>query len=511
MLGRPEDQGVLTPSMATRRTTALVLLAITAAGAAVRLWDVTDQSVWLDEAASLLHARRPWAELLSSSVDPGNPPLYYLGLKAWCALFGTGELALRLPAALCGIAAIPLAFLVARELFDDERIGLFAAALLAVLPAHVYYSQESRQYAPLVLSGLVTAWAYLVALRTDRRAAWIAMAVSGALGFWLHYNGALVAVVIAVHVLLFARRPRAFACLAACAALCVPTFVLYLLPALRRGSDGWQGYFTLASVLDWASSLFGWIVMPDEPLWANVPAALSLAVAILAPLVLAAVASRSASPGLRRGLSFAALYFLLPFVLWAALCLARPLWHPRYQLVAAPGWVLLAAWALGTVSRKPRLALGAFIAFPCLLSLSTAHFRWLKADWREAASVAQSVETASRGPGRVLVTMPFQEWPLAYYHRGAWPRTGFEAGHPADCTQLRSLTAGEGTTVLIQANAADGDPSLAVAKALARAHGGGYLRSLVGIRVFAFGSGAAESGGLPVTEADLTLPGNPCP
>ncbi|HEY3449664.1 MAG TPA: glycosyltransferase family 39 protein [Myxococcales bacterium] len=497
--------------MTTRRTPLLPLLGITAAGAAVRLWGLADQSLWLDEAASLLHSRRSVGELLLGSADPGNPPLYYLLLKVWCALFGTSEAALRSPAALAGIAAIPLAFLVARELFDDPRTGLTAAALLAALPAHVYYSQESRQYAPLILLGLVTAWAYLVALRTDRWGWWLGTALAGAACFFLHFTGALVPAFVYGHLLLFARRPRALASLAACAALCVPTFVLYLLPSAGLGSGGWQGHFRLSSLGEFANSLFGWVLMDGEPAWANLPAALSLAAALLAPLALAAISFRSSAPATRRSLAFAAAYLLVPFALYAALCWSKPLWHPRYLLVATPGWVLLAAWALGSAPRKGRLVLGALIAFLCLFSLSTARMRWFKADWREAASAAQAVEKASGGPGQVLITMPFQDWPLGYYHRGAWARTGYQRDAPVDCAKLGALAAADGSTVLLQADAADGDPDLVVARLLARRHGGGFFRHLVGIRLFAFGPGSEACGGTRVSEADLSLGSNPCP
>ena len=59
-------------------------------------------------------------------------------------------LGLRSLSALAGVATIPVAFLLGREL-RGRRAGLIAAALVAVNPMLIWYSQEARAYALLVL------------------------------------------------------------------------------------------------------------------------------------------------------------------------------------------------------------------------------------------------------------------------------------------------------------------------------------------------------------------------
>jgi mannosyltransferase len=71
----------------------LIIAAILAA--LVSLAIGLNQSVWFDEAYSIFLAKQPVAELIRLTSIDGHPPLYYLLLKGWAAMFGFGELALR--------------------------------------------------------------------------------------------------------------------------------------------------------------------------------------------------------------------------------------------------------------------------------------------------------------------------------------------------------------------------------------------------------------------------------
>ncbi len=68
-------------------------------------------------------------------------------------MLGTGEIALRLPSALAGIATVPVAWAIGRELAGPARGDRCCAALVAVNPLFVWYSQEARAYGLFVLTG----------------------------------------------------------------------------------------------------------------------------------------------------------------------------------------------------------------------------------------------------------------------------------------------------------------------------------------------------------------------
>ena len=96
------------------------------------------------------------------------PPLYYALAWVWTQVTGTGEFGLRSLSALAGVATVPVAYLLGAEL-RGRRAGLMAAALVAVNPMLLWYSQEARAYALLVL--LCAALAALLRPRPARAAA----------------------------------------------------------------------------------------------------------------------------------------------------------------------------------------------------------------------------------------------------------------------------------------------------------------------------------------------------
>ncbi len=141
---------------ALRVTPEIWLLAgLTILAAVLRLATITDQSYWVDEAQAAHELHLSFGGMLSAwSRLEGNPPLYFILAWVWAKVFGTGEAGLRSFSALAGTATIPIVYLCARELVS-RRAGLVAAALAAVNPFLIWYSQEAREYMLLgALSGL---------------------------------------------------------------------------------------------------------------------------------------------------------------------------------------------------------------------------------------------------------------------------------------------------------------------------------------------------------------------
>lgn len=84
-----------------------------------------------------------------------HPPLYYAILQAWLSAFGANSLTLRLLSVVVGVAAIPLMYVVAGELFN-RPVALVSAYLLALSPLHIFYSQEVRMYGLVTLLALAS-------------------------------------------------------------------------------------------------------------------------------------------------------------------------------------------------------------------------------------------------------------------------------------------------------------------------------------------------------------------
>ncbi len=97
--------------------------------------------------------------------DPKQVPLYYVLARWWVVVFGPSVAVTRSLSAAAGVLVLPLLFLLGSELFGDRRAGWIAAALTAVSPVHVVYSQEARPYSLWVLMTVFSSWVLLVAAR----------------------------------------------------------------------------------------------------------------------------------------------------------------------------------------------------------------------------------------------------------------------------------------------------------------------------------------------------------
>lgn len=137
----------------------LVVTLVTVLALAIRLAWLGSKSLWVDEADSIYFAGHPFPDLFSRLCDP-HPPGYYALLRVSLAL-GQSEFWVRLPSAIAGALAVPLLYILDREIgaalgmaWQDRRTAILASLLLAVAPLHVWYSQEARMYALVTTLGL---------------------------------------------------------------------------------------------------------------------------------------------------------------------------------------------------------------------------------------------------------------------------------------------------------------------------------------------------------------------
>lgn len=140
-----------------------MILIILVIGLVLRLISI-NQSLWLDEATSVLVARDFSFNEIITKFSPGDfhPALYYLLLRAWILFLGSNEIAVRTFSVLFGITTIYFVYLIGKKLFD-EKVGKISAFFLATAPLHIYYSQETRMYVMETL--LATIVAYFVIRR----------------------------------------------------------------------------------------------------------------------------------------------------------------------------------------------------------------------------------------------------------------------------------------------------------------------------------------------------------
>ncbi|HEX3325244.1 MAG TPA: glycosyltransferase family 39 protein, partial [Solirubrobacterales bacterium] len=195
----------LTP---TRSGALWVLAALTALGIAVRFASLGVQSFHHDEVITVARViPGSFTDMLREvKGSESNPPLYYVLAWGWAKSFGTGEVAIRSLSALFGAATVPLAYWIGAEL-SSRRAGLITAALVAVNPMLIWYSQEARSYALLVFFCAASLLFFARALRTRNGRDLALWALASALALCSHYF-AVFAVAIEALWLLVALRSR---------------------------------------------------------------------------------------------------------------------------------------------------------------------------------------------------------------------------------------------------------------------------------------------------------------
>ncbi|MGO4535841.1 glycosyltransferase family 39 protein [Leifsonia sp. 2MCAF36] len=314
-------------------------------------------SLWGDEAATLLSAKRPVGSLLSmlTHVDAVHG-LYYLVMHGWIRVAGESPFALRLPSALAVGAAVAAVTLLAGRR-GGPRAAVIAGVVAAVLPRLTYAGEEARSYA---FTAAAAAWLTLLLLwlvdggggrlsPAARRAAWVAYGVGMAVASYLFLYFATL--LVAHGVILLATRAsratlRAWALCAAGAAVAV--LPLAVLAFLERNQISYLSA-TPDDPAIWY--YFLWFGMP----WVAIPA-WGLIVCALWPAWQRwrQRASRPVLPGPRAASTrlVAASWLFLPTGLMLLVNLLYPMYTGRYSTFAAPAAALLITEGLFVLGRR---------------------------------------------------------------------------------------------------------------------------------------------------------------
>jgi mannosyltransferase len=225
------------------------LAALVVLAAALRLATLDQQSFWYDEAFTPVHVLHSGlgATLRAVIHHENTPPLWYLLAWADARLFGDGALALRLPSAFAGILTVPLVWAIAARL-AGRRAAVIAAAIVAVNPLFVWYSQEARAYGLFVLTSALAMLCFVRALDEPSARRMAAFALAGSLALLTHYFAVFLLVPMALWLLRDAAHRRT-ALAAAGALAAVGLALLPLISAQGGHGTQWIGRWALSSRL----------------------------------------------------------------------------------------------------------------------------------------------------------------------------------------------------------------------------------------------------------------------
>ncbi len=205
----PPPQVSVRSAVAAAKPTVLILAGLTALAAVLRFALIGHQSFWYDESFTVLLVHHSPSQMLGLLPRTElTPPLYYLLAWLWAHIFGYGEVGLRSLSALAGVATVPAIYGAAAKLIS-RRAGLTAAAISSCNPLLIWYSQEARSYAVLILFATLSLVAFAHARLPQPTPRWLgAWALAASATLATHYFGALAVAPEAVWLLWVHRRDR---------------------------------------------------------------------------------------------------------------------------------------------------------------------------------------------------------------------------------------------------------------------------------------------------------------
>jgi hypothetical protein len=309
------------------------------------------------------------------------------------------------------------------ECSSTRRAALVCAALVAVNPLFVWYSQEARAYGLFVLMAALAMLCFLRALREPTRARMAAFALTGALALLTHYFAVFLLIGM-VPWLLWERRTRRAALPAIGVLALVGAALLALISAQGGHGTQWIGQWALSARLQ---------AIPQYYLTGYTGSSLGHGVELLVALpILAGLAfglwrmtepqpaSRPPRPrhaearrGLLLALAVAACGVLIPIVLVA---FGADYLAPR-NLVAAmvpvtAAIAVLVVWP-GTGASGIALATAIAVAFLAITVDVDLSPRLQRGNWRD---LAKALRVAPRE--RAITTVELGSAPLEYYLPG---------------------------------------------------------------------------------------------
>jgi uncharacterized membrane protein len=168
----------------------LVLIVI--GGMLLRLINIQTEPFWGDEVLSLAithHFQHIPTLIQYLSEVEFHPPLFYLALHYWAEWFGYGSRGgIRALSLMFGIGSIVIAYFLGKKIFENRKIGLVAAFLLAILPFHIEFSQEARPYTILCVVAALSMYVVWEYLQGSRKRWLFVYIVCSLIGLYVHYS-----------------------------------------------------------------------------------------------------------------------------------------------------------------------------------------------------------------------------------------------------------------------------------------------------------------------------------
>lgn len=396
----------------SKKAAITLLIAIVILATLLRLYSISTESYWLDEAISIRQAQHDDLEdTLERVKNDIHLPFYITILHFWVKLFGIGEFASRSLSLIFGVAGILALFFLARRLFGDKT-ALIASALMAFSPIMIYYSQEARLYTLFVLLSILSFDMFVKYLREPKAKNMILYLCVTLPLIYTHIFGFLVLasqnIVIFLHSRLNIKKIwRWILSQALLVAMFIPWMPIFLRQMTSKNNTVWIPYPGIYLVLESLVDLIGNIFI-------------AIIFFILSGFFISELKNMK-NEEMERLLILLS-WIIIPFVLVLSYSYAfSPIYHTRYMLFTLPALFMLFAWVIQSFCKRftqktGRYVFMAIMALLVILSAFSIYEQYKDIDkdnWKDATVFLKN----NAGQDDIIIVDPFyHNDPFTYYY-----------------------------------------------------------------------------------------------
>ena len=403
----------------------LAFLALLLLAAVLRLFELEERSLWLDEFTSLEVASHSLSTILGGSVfDNHTPPFYYLILHGWFEVFSNTPFFLRLFSLVLDLANLLLVVYIFSRHFD-RKIGFYTGLLYALSPYAVYYGQEGRMYTLAVLFVLIC-YLLVLRIRDAEYGIWtlLAYVLVATLAMYTHYYCALALLGIGLAAVFELRKdPKALLALivsSLCVLLAFIPWIQVVFTLLGGEGQHFRKFVLLTLPYSFIRFVAGYAIMPlnygakddvRSTFLEHLPLLVPYLIVFLPSLLLGL---RVLLKDWRRERVFVLSVLLLVPLLASLISLFKPMLSERYLIVIYPFFLLLIALAF---SARPKVFIIPLALFCFGLYQHYQNKYFGNTQWQEASSVMMQLDNTSKC---ALINPDYLKGLLDYYLDSNW-------------------------------------------------------------------------------------------
>lgn len=407
----------------------LATVIIVAVGAmAISLIVGLQQSVWFDEAYSIILAKQPVVNLIHLTSMDTHPPFYYLLLKGWAGLFGWSELSLRSLSVLAFGGSIVVGILLIRRLFG-VRAALISLPFAALSPLLLRYGFEIRMYALASLIGIAATYALVAArearAKTHQWRLYVLYALLVAIGVYTLYYTVLLWIAHFVWLVVTAYKEKKPIVKTPWFVSLVGAFILFIpwIPVLiSQVGNGALAAISQQITLDNLGGIVSFAFL-YEPAWQLDGYTTIIVVFVIALIgIMAARAFKAATKKERKYLWLLVSYILIPVVVIALLSLIKPLYVERYISHVLLGGMLFVGVIVAVATRKssPRIIFSIGVLFVVLLLgvsqlSSVGNYNFQRLQKPTVKDAVAAIKDQCTSDTTILAADPYVAIELSYY------------------------------------------------------------------------------------------------